>query len=153
MPSLSAERTAHVDAAPTEHATAAAARANTQVATISSRLAGSFSFKRAALTSPLAGSSTPTPALDALTNGAVQLQLTTAAAPVGGNLEQPSLAGLPGSVGQSHLEDGFSSPGTACFLTMEFHINAIDLMSLPSPLMSLVLQPCLVRAREPRRSP
>jgi len=88
----------------------AATLADAQGGTLSSRLMGSFSFNRALL-SPVAGSSTPTPALDAPAGGAVQLQLSTAAAPAGEHGEQPSLTGLPGATGLSHLDDGFCSPG------------------------------------------
>ena len=86
--------------------------ADMQGGTLSSRLMGSFSFNRAQQ-SPLVGSSTPTPALDALGGGAVQLQLSTAAAPVSEQQVQASLAGLAGAMGLSPLDDGFCSPGAS----------------------------------------
>ena len=97
-------------AAPKDQTAPATAMAGMPGGALSSRLTGSFSFNRALL-SPLAGSATPTPALDAVTGGTVQVQLSTAAVQVGEQEEQPSLAGLPGTAGKSHLEDSFCSPG------------------------------------------
>ena len=53
------------------------------------------------------------PALNTPAGGAVQLQLSSGAAPADEHGGQPSLAGLPGTAGLAHLQDGFCSPGNA----------------------------------------
>ncbi len=154
--SLPAQRIANcpaVPAASTEHVAGAAAVADAQGGTLSSRLMGSFSFNRALL-SPLAGSSTPTPALDAPAGGAVQLQLSTAAAPAGEHGEQPSLAGLPGTTGLAHLEDGFCSPGKFLkWSKCQERSRGSDAVRRPHTDFCVFLQRLHVKGHELRRLP
>ena len=96
-------------------AAAGAAAGCTVGGALTSRHVGSFSFSRALL-SPVAGSSTPTPALGAPATADRQLLLSTAAAAPAALRSDRSLhagAGAAGTARQSHADDAFCSPGAS----------------------------------------